>query len=161
MATASLLIACGVEDGAPANEVLPDRDAVVEEFGRAMLHGDVAAMADLRKPGLLDERSLEMFASGDFEQPPDVTVTGFGFSIVSEDDTSVEVTHSGERCAPSVSKRFGPTIAAEGESEFSSNGVIEYGEIECVDLEVAPRLLSPYRFVKIDDRWNWSPPGFG
>ena len=39
-------------------------------------------------------------------------------------------------------------------------GVLEYGDVECVDLGATPGLGSPYRFVEVDSRWYWNFSGF-
>ena len=87
----------------------------------------------------------------------------FGFEVVSEDAQSVEVRGTGERCAPIMSKAFGPTAlagdASTASTSFSRKGTIVEGDVVSADLGAEPSPLATLRLVEIDGEWYETFPG--
>ncbi|MGB3412692.1 MAG: hypothetical protein WBA45_16025 [Microthrixaceae bacterium] len=161
-ATVLLVMSCG--DGSEANraaDAVPvDRDAFIEYWGNAMLRGDMSTIVDLVEPSGRDQALVDAAALA--EKPRGVHVTDFGFKVVRENANSVEVVYSGEVCEQKLSKSFGPTTVAgeagTGSSSSESDGVIGYGETECLSVKERTGSMSPFHFVKIDGHWYWDPP---
>jgi hypothetical protein len=129
------------------------------------VRGDVNVLVDLLEPRVRSSISAEQIDEMDsLGQPSEVTVTDFGFEIVSEDVQSVEVRSTGKRCAPIMSKTFGPTTiggdSSAAPTSSSSEGTIVEGDVVCVDLGTEPGPLSPHRFVEVDGEWYGTFPGF-
>ena len=132
-----------------------------------MVHGDALTMSELTEPSAKAAVSAEESAALESIEPPvGVGVMDFGFTVVHEEEMSVEVVYTGERCAPTVTKRFGPTTVAGGvdvpggpDRSSVNEGVLECGDVECIDLGVTPGLGSPCRFVEVDGRWYRTASG--
>ena len=164
---AAVVVSCG---GASGGESQGDvrrthRDAVIEAWGNAAVRGDLNVLVGLLEPRVRSSISAEQLDEMDsLGQPREVTVTDFGFEIVSEDAQSVEVRYTGERCAPTMTKTFGTTTivgdASTASTSLSGEGTIVEGDVVCVDLEAEPGPLSPHRFVEVDGEWYGTFPGF-
>jgi len=166
----ALLISCGgatsggSEGDGAASTAGSDRDAVIEQFGRAMVSGDITALVSMLEPSV--QASLTAEDRSSFEAVErsggQAELKDFSYSIVREDQTSANVEYAGERCAPTVSQVFGPTSLAGDETspdQSSTDGgaVIETGEVVCSDIGAV--LAAPVEFVNIDGRWYGRVPG--
>lgn len=147
-----------------ASVVTSDLDSVAHAWGKAFLTNDWASVAGLIEPS--DQRTIsdQLDAMESVTPPGKVTLNEFAFEVVAQEAGSAEVRYSGERCAPTTSRTFGPTTVVGGpgsdSTSLSSDGIMVEGEIVCADLEaVEAGPLSPARFVEIDGQWYGVLPG--
>lgn len=142
-----------------------DLDSVAQAWGEAMLMSDWESVVRLIEPSarqtITDQ--LEMF--GSVTPPGEVTLRDLTFEVVAQGSDSAEVRYFGERCAPTISKTFGPSTvvgdAGSDSTSLSSEGVIVEGEIVCTDLgDVEKGPLSPAEFVQREGQWYGVFPSF-
>lgn len=142
-----------------------DLDSVALAWGEAMLTSDWESMVRLIEPSDRQAITDQLDVIESVTPPGEVTLKELTFEVVEQGADSAEVRYFGERCAPTISKTFGPStvLGDEGSdsTSLSSDGVIVEGEVVCTDLgEVEEGPLSPARFVQRDGQWYGVLPGF-
>lgn len=171
MATALVLTACGDPQSAGEGErqqptttalVRTDLESVAEAWGVAMLTNDVASWVALLKPTDHDQIQPQLDDLEALAPPGDVELRDLEVEVTQDGD-SAEVRYSGTRCAPTITKRFGPTSVVgdtPDPTSLTSDGEIIEGEVVCADLsamEDGP--FWPARLVRIDGQWYGTLPG--
>jgi hypothetical protein len=142
-----------------------DLDSVAQAWGEAMLTSDWQSVVRLLEPSARQTITdlLDMF--GPVTPPEEVTLRDFSFEVVERGADSAEVRYFGERCAPTISKKFGPsTVVGDTGSDstsLSSEGVIVEGDIVCTDVgDIEQGPLSPAEFVQREGHWYGVFPSF-
>ena len=135
-----------------------DLNSVAQAWGEAMLTNDWPSVARLIEPSAQQTISDQLEAIKSVTPPGEVTLREFTFEVVAQAAGSAEVRYFGERCAPTISKTFGPSTvigdAGSDSTSLSSDGVIVEGEVACTDLGAVEKgPLSPARFVQLDGQW--------
>jgi hypothetical protein len=142
-----------------------DLDSVAQAWGEAMLTSDWESVVRLIEPTERQTITDQLDVIESVTPPGEVTLRELTFEVVQQGADSAEVRYFGERCAPTISKTFGPSTvvgdAGSDSTSLSSDGVIVEGEVVCTDLgEVEEGPLSPARFVQRDGQWYGVLPGF-
>ena len=135
-----------------------DLASVAQAWGEAVLTSDWESVSRLIEPSARQAITDQLDAIESVTPPGEVTLRELTFEVVGQGADSAEVRYSGERCAPTISKTFGPSTmigdAGSDSTSLSSDGVIVEGEVVCTDLgEVEEGPLSPARFVQLDGQW--------
>ncbi len=156
----------GVDDrqqSTTTSVVRSDLESVAEAWGVAVLTSDVASMVDLLEPTSREEVAPQIDQLEELTPPGEVELRDVVVDVVTQDGDSAEVRYSGTRCAPTISKQFGPTTVtgdATDSTSLSSDGVVVEGEVVCTDLSSAEDgPFSPFTFVRIDGEWFGTLPG--
>ena len=171
MATALVLTGCGEPQSAGEDDrqqstttvVRADLESVARAWGVAVLTSDVASMVDLLEPTSRDEVAPQLEQLEALTPPGEVELRDLGVEVVTQDGDSAEVRYTGTRCAPTITKRFGPTTVEGGATDstsLASDGVIVEGEVVCTDLATMDDgAFWPAKFVRIDGQWHGTLPG--
>ena len=164
---AGWLSACGDPDPSDtaAAPAASDLDAVVEEFGRAYVTGDVQALLPLLDPAVSDALSPEeLTALGAVSgRSSDVELREFAFRVLERTSDNATAVYSGERCAPTAINKFPVTTAGGGPDDTAasaSEGQMTDGEVVCTDIAAAFETLPPVEFVRVDGQWYGTLEGF-
>jgi hypothetical protein len=142
-----------------------DLDSVAQAWGEAMLTSDWESVVRLVEPTERQTITDQLDVIESVTPPGEVTLRELTFEVVKQGADSAEVRYFGERCAPTISKTFGPSTvvgdAGSDSTSLSSDGVIVEGEVVCTDLgDVEEGPLSPARFVQRDGEWYGDLPDF-
>lgn len=164
---AGSLASCGdpVDRGSEPQVNDQDLEAVVKEFGIAIIKGDIPRLLEFVEPSVRqkispDDRATLKELSGPSAQ---VKIEDFAYKVSRKGPASADVVYMGRRCAPQLSYR---TYSSHGSEDGSTDptsitprGTVIEGKVSCRDIRKAYKVLSPVKFVKVDGRWYGKLPG--
>jgi hypothetical protein len=176
LAVALLLMAMGMSagcgDDADRTETTgsdaSDLDVAIDEFGRAYIAGDVEQVMDLLAPAdresLTDQEVDDLRSAWSPAGEVEVEIRDLDHEIVRRAASSVDVTYSGQRCAPEVRYESPPTTASGGAGDQGSvegSGSAVTGDVVCHDIAEAFEEQPPVEFIEVDGAWYGTLAGLG